>query len=179
MAIGLVVGFLFSEDFSYVVLIEKSKPEWQAGRLNGVGGKIEEGEEPLDAMRREFKEEAGLDIQHWIEFAHLSDARDVETAAGVLSTVALSGKAPRGRVEQALVHLKPAKFDLHVFYATGPATDARSMEAEPVRVVYTPAVIAGEFKTIGNLPWLITLARQVALGEERCRMFRIEELEAR
>lgn len=60
-----VVGFLFSEDDKKVVLIRKDKPKWQAGLLNGVGGKIEAGESPHRAMIREFKEEAGLDIQLW------------------------------------------------------------------------------------------------------------------
>ncbi len=35
-----VVGFMFTEDEKQVVLIEKKRPEWQAGKLNGVGGKI-------------------------------------------------------------------------------------------------------------------------------------------
>ena len=44
-----VVGLLFSPDRNTVVLINKTKPDWQAGKLNGVGGKIEEGESPLNA----------------------------------------------------------------------------------------------------------------------------------
>lgn len=56
-----VAGFLFSHDRKRVALVQKAKPEWQRGRLNAVGGKIEEGETPAQAMVREFKEEAGLD----------------------------------------------------------------------------------------------------------------------
>jgi 8-oxo-dGTP pyrophosphatase MutT (NUDIX family) len=52
-----VVGFLFSEDESRVLLVWKNRPAWQDGKLNGVGGKIEAGETPLQAMEREFKEE--------------------------------------------------------------------------------------------------------------------------
>lgn len=52
-----VVGFLFSEDESRVLLVLKNRPAWQEGKLNGVGGKIEAGETPLQAMEREFKEE--------------------------------------------------------------------------------------------------------------------------
>lgn len=59
-----VCGFRFSPD-GQVVLIRKNKPAWQKGGLNGVGGKIEPGETPLQAMRREFYEEAGLDIEDW------------------------------------------------------------------------------------------------------------------
>jgi 8-oxo-dGTP diphosphatase len=63
-----VLGFCFSPDMKRVVLIRKNRPEWQRGLLNGVGGKIEENELPIDAMRREFKEEAGIEIKHWDAF---------------------------------------------------------------------------------------------------------------
>ncbi len=43
-----------------VLVVHKDRPAWQAGRLNLVGGKIEEGEDPFDAAVRELKEEAGL-----------------------------------------------------------------------------------------------------------------------
>lgn len=66
-----VAGFLFSPDLESVVLIRKNKPEWQKGLLNGIGGKIEPGEATWEAMRREFKEEAGLDIEKWIKFCEV------------------------------------------------------------------------------------------------------------
>jgi 8-oxo-dGTP diphosphatase len=66
-----VAGFLFTPDRSGVALIEKKKPEWQAGKLNGIGGKIEEGETPEQAMVREFREEAGVEITDWRIFARL------------------------------------------------------------------------------------------------------------
>ena len=62
-----VVGFLF-DGKGYVALINKTHPEWQKGRLNGIGGKIEDGETPEVAMRREFYEEAGL-LLNWDKFA--------------------------------------------------------------------------------------------------------------
>lgn len=65
-----VLGFLFSYGFGEVVLIRKNKPEWQAGKLNGLGGSIEPADKsPLSAMRREFKEECGADIDNWGKFA--------------------------------------------------------------------------------------------------------------
>jgi 8-oxo-dGTP diphosphatase len=60
-----VCGFLFNTSRRGVVLIEKQKPAWQKGKLNGVGGKIENGEVPSDAMVREFKEEAGASVSTW------------------------------------------------------------------------------------------------------------------
>lgn len=67
-----VVGFMFSEDHTRVVLIEKIKPLWQAGCLNGVGGKIEETDgSPVAAMRREFGEEAGVENTSWLHFGRM------------------------------------------------------------------------------------------------------------
>jgi 8-oxo-dGTP diphosphatase len=65
-------GFLFSPDRSRVLLIRKRRPAWQAGKLNGVGGKIEPGETPIEAMRREFREEAALDIAGWQQVLRLT-----------------------------------------------------------------------------------------------------------
>lgn len=67
-----VAGFLISEDNSKVLLIEKQKPSWQKGKLNGIGGKIEKTDESSDAaMEREFEEETGLKLPFWNLFASL------------------------------------------------------------------------------------------------------------
>jgi 8-oxo-dGTP diphosphatase len=42
-----------------VLLVRKDKPAWQQGKLNLPGGKIEEGESPIQAAVRELKEESG------------------------------------------------------------------------------------------------------------------------
>jgi 8-oxo-dGTP pyrophosphatase MutT (NUDIX family) len=68
-----VVGFVFRNDKSEVVLQLKNRPAFQVGKLNGPGGKIEEGESALEAMRREFKEETGADVTEWREFALLKE----------------------------------------------------------------------------------------------------------
>lgn len=62
-----VLGFAFNTPMDYVVLIQKNKPAWQKGCFNGVGGKVEPGEMPSDAMAREFEEETGIgsDGQEW------------------------------------------------------------------------------------------------------------------
>lgn len=60
-----VLGFAFNELRSEVLLILKLRPEWQKGFLNGIGGKIEEDETPIEAMNRECFEETGLNL-HWI-----------------------------------------------------------------------------------------------------------------
>jgi 8-oxo-dGTP diphosphatase len=66
-----VIGFLFDGNGN-VLMIKKNHPEWQRGRLNGIGGKIERGETPLQAMVREFREEAGAMVTSWREFAVMS-----------------------------------------------------------------------------------------------------------
>ena len=63
------VGFVHN-DFD-VALIRKNRPDWQAGLLNGIGGKIEKGESPLEAMIRECKEEAGRFVGPWNHFLTL------------------------------------------------------------------------------------------------------------
>lgn len=70
-----VVGFMFNQSGQSVLLIHKKRPTWQAGKLNGVGGRIEDGELPAEAMRREFNEETGMDHTDWRCFCTLRDER--------------------------------------------------------------------------------------------------------
>ena len=69
--IQYVNGFLFSPDLKRIILIRKNRPQFQVGLLNGVGGKIKLNEEPINAMQREFEEEAGLEIKNWNYFLKL------------------------------------------------------------------------------------------------------------
>lgn len=64
-----VVGLVFDETMERVVLVRKNRPKWQARKLNGVGGGWDEGESREEAVRREFREEAGVDIEKWTFFA--------------------------------------------------------------------------------------------------------------
>ncbi|WP_423800994.1 NUDIX domain-containing protein [Neobacillus sp. SAB-20_R2A] len=60
-----VVGFAFNHTMDRVLMLKRNKPPYQY-LYNGVGGKIEIGEEPQHAMFRELQEETGLkqsDIQ--------------------------------------------------------------------------------------------------------------------
>ena len=68
-----VVGFMLSADMSQVVLIQKNRPAWQRGRLNGVGGKIDSTDSSsLSCMIREFEEETGLVVKSWQLFCTLT-----------------------------------------------------------------------------------------------------------
>lgn len=66
-----VVGFAFNRNIDQLVLIEKQRPDWQRGKLNGVGGKVDIVELPIDAMIREFAEETGVELIDWWYFGRL------------------------------------------------------------------------------------------------------------
>lgn len=88
-----VNGFVLDTLEQRVLLIEKKRPDWQRGFLNGIGGKVEVDETPHDAMVREFREEAGLSlprnaffyrgtvrhaswvVHYFLGYARISDAR--------------------------------------------------------------------------------------------------------
>lgn len=55
-----VAGFAFDETRNTVALVKKKTPDWQRGFFNGIGGKVEPGESPAEAMVREFHEETGV-----------------------------------------------------------------------------------------------------------------------
>lgn len=57
------VCFLFTDDGKRVLMQRKNRTQY-AGRYNGVGGKIEPGETPLEGARREIREETGVDIKN-------------------------------------------------------------------------------------------------------------------
>jgi len=80
-----VLGFIFSSDYSKVLLIHKNRPDWQKGKVNGFGGKIEPDENPLQAMRRETREEIGLSTVLWHKYLRMSGSNwmvDCFTAFG-------------------------------------------------------------------------------------------------
>lgn len=87
-----VTGFLFASTpgrpaatgraagapFRWVALILKNRPAWQAGLLNGIGGKVEPEDDSLTcALVREFTEEAGIDTTAagWRAFARVESKR--------------------------------------------------------------------------------------------------------
>lgn len=71
-----VAGFLFRPSDKLftpdvALILKKRGPANMAGKLNAIGGKIEEGEEPLQAMIREFKEETDVQYEDWQPFCEL------------------------------------------------------------------------------------------------------------
>lgn len=59
--ISYVNGFMIQPEKERVLFIRKNRPAFQAGKWNGIGGKIEGNETIHQAMVREFEEEAGVE----------------------------------------------------------------------------------------------------------------------
>jgi 8-oxo-dGTP diphosphatase len=56
------LGFIFNPELTKVLLVHKEKPEWQKGKINGIGGKYEDGETAEQCISRETFEESTLRI---------------------------------------------------------------------------------------------------------------------
>jgi 8-oxo-dGTP pyrophosphatase MutT (NUDIX family) len=65
------VGFMMSPSMTQVALITKGMGHIDEGRLNGVGGEVEDRESPDDCMYREGIEELGKGANHlaWTKYA--------------------------------------------------------------------------------------------------------------
>lgn len=73
-----VAGFMFRLNSSQVCLVRKRKGgQFQVGKLNGIGGKIEGDELPVVAMVREFLEETDCltSVADWRQFCILGDGK--------------------------------------------------------------------------------------------------------
>lgn len=130
-----VAGFMFNEAMSKVALIRKNKPAWQAGKLNGIGGKVEPGETSSEAMRREFVEEAGGTDSTWNHFC------------------SMFGQNNNGEV-----------FSVQFFFTIGHLDKLTTLTDEMVEVLQVCDVVSGKYNTIGNISWLVALAVDCGKG---------------
>lgn len=131
MKIEYVAGFLFTPDGSNVCLIQKKRPEWQKGKLNAVGGHIEENESPEAAMQREFEEETGVKI-NWDDGLFL-----------------------RLKNEQYNVYFF-RKYSSEILYVKS-VTDEKVLTMSILNELNTVPVTVAHF-IIPNLKWIIPLA---------------------
>ena len=93
------MGFIFSPDLKRVYLIRKTHPEWQAGKLNGVGGKRRKGEAFQACMAREAEEEAG----YTGSFTHFATMGGPDWTCLVYYSVMQEGQqAPATREEEQI-----------------------------------------------------------------------------
>lgn len=73
-----VIGFVMGKNPDEIIMIKKLRgPDWLIGKWNAIGGKIEPGEKPEEAMAREFREEVGMQIGSWEEFACITTDNSV------------------------------------------------------------------------------------------------------
>lgn len=128
-----VAGFMFNEAGTLVLLIRKNKPQWQAGKLNGVGGKVKQGESYYDAMVREFEEEAGIKYYEWDRFCTLQGAEP---------------------------HIPGAVFEVAFFAAFSKRLhETQDMTDEPLVLVNSE--LPSTLEVIDNVRWLIPMAKEV------------------
>jgi 8-oxo-dGTP diphosphatase len=71
--IKATLGFIYTPLLDQVLLIQKSKPVFHKGLLNGLGGKTDPGETAAQCIAREVQEESGLVIQEedWLQIGSL------------------------------------------------------------------------------------------------------------
>lgn len=110
--IQYVVGLIFDESFENILLIRKNRPDWQKGRLNGVGGKVEEQETSYEAMVRECEEECGLLLYNWLLVENFSDSDSYEVHFFITQTPSLQ-KAYSKTDELIEIHNIKELFDIN------------------------------------------------------------------
>jgi 8-oxo-dGTP diphosphatase len=71
---AFVLALLYSADRREVVLMRRTRPAWQAGHVNALGGRLRLGESAAEAARREVREECGVDVAEWKEVLVWEDA---------------------------------------------------------------------------------------------------------
>lgn len=126
-----VVGFMFGPSRGLVALIRKSKPAWQAGKLNGIGGGIEQGEAPVAAMVREFQEETEVatSMDQWKMFCEIGGTND-----------------------------DGGQFVVYFFVTTGNLNLLKLPTEEPVEIHRLEELHSQRTDMIENLAWLLALA---------------------
>jgi 8-oxo-dGTP diphosphatase len=142
-----VVGFMMNSEMTQVVLIRKNRPAAQVGKLNGVGGKVEQGETPLEAMTREFREETGMETSGWKLFS-IYNGGDM----GVPGSL----------------------FEIYFYWLTGDISQARTVTDEEVHIVDIDS-LATRLDKMSNLAWLVQMALGLIRHDRETRYFDIQE----
>lgn len=132
-----VAGFFFNGCRNQVALIRKKRPAWQNGKLNGIGGHVEPNEDALGAMVREFEEETGVFVwrSDWKHFCQMVGTNN-------------DGEG----------------FKVDFYWTVGDVGHLRQRTDEPIELVDVDRIHALRNDTIGNIPWLVALARDCAAG---------------
>lgn len=132
-----VLGFAFDSNCR-VALVRKDRPQWMAGKWNGIGGKIEPGEPAIAAMVREFAEETGVHSPESV-WQHFATMRDVNGGHEIVCYVTL---------------WNPEDLDL-----------VRTMESEEIRIFDGDLLTRDDIPMMSNLRWLIPMSLTLAENE--------------
>ena len=109
------LGYLWDRDADRVLLIRRdARPDDDHyGKVNGLGGKLEAGEDVVAGMRRELQEEAGLEVTSlrlrgtitWTDFG----PRDEQWLGFVFLADAWRGKPPASNEEGSLIWVERSR----------------------------------------------------------------------
>ena len=142
-----VVGFMLDPTLTRVVLIRKNRPAAQVGKLNGVGGKVEQDETPLAAMSREFHEETGVETTGWKLFAVYNGG-----------DLAVPGSL----------------FEIYMYWIIGDVKQPKTITDEEVHIVDIES-LSGRLDKMSNLSWLVQMALGLIRHDRETRFFDIQE----
>jgi 8-oxo-dGTP diphosphatase len=122
---AFVLALLYSADRRQVVLMRRTRPAWQAGRANALGGKLMVGESASTAARREVREECGVDVAEWQEVLVWEDAEYVMHVVRAVSDTALEARTQEDQeVFLADVNALPANVIDNLLWLVPLALDA-------------------------------------------------------
>lgn len=148
-----VVGFMLDPELNRVVLIRKNRPDWQKGKLNGVGGKVEENESPWDAIHREFYEETGVTV-----------VRGPGITTGWKLFLIYNG-GDSG--------VPGSLYEIFFYWMIGDVTKPKTNTDEEVEIVDVDS-LTDRTDAISNLRWLVQMARSFSF-DEHTRYFDLQE----
>ncbi len=102
MAKRYTVGFVFNPPLTRVLLIHKLTPAWQAGFINGLGGKYEGEETATECIAREVQEEAGLKTAP-TDWRHVGQLHGHDWSVDVLTVVYTGAESDAKSLEEQQV----------------------------------------------------------------------------
>jgi 8-oxo-dGTP pyrophosphatase MutT (NUDIX family) len=152
-------AFAFAQERpEQVLLIRKAKPEWQRGRLNGIGGKCEDKkdgfmESPLETTVREFYEETGLWGTPIVpKIYHSMLWQEYETHTGWPLVYFSAFTIPFREMQKAAIET--------------------SIAVEPCVIINTYKIEQSRHEMMPNLPFLIEMAQCLVICSDKERALR-------
>ena len=107
------VSLIFCHDLSKVLLIKKTHPAKQAGKLNGIGGSFEDGEDTNHkvAAMREVTEECALKANDFSGFYEIGGIMRPKAFISFWTGVAVEGTSPQSKTKEKVDWYDVKKLD--------------------------------------------------------------------